>query len=959
MIMKKSAIPTWLVVLAGMSGPLQAQVNDNCSNAIPLTVGSSCQMNIFSSIGASAEAGVAPNPSCGYYKGGDVWFTVVMPVSGELRYEIEGISGINPQTAFYRGNCGAFTEYLCLHLKDAVTIVDPSIAGETIYIRVFNYNSAGGGIFRLCVWDPPVPPNNNCEDASLLSIDTLCNPQNWSNAYATAQPDSIAPDPDCGHYKGGDVWFTFTMPASGKLRIELTPAQATLYKGSCGAFTKVDCMQLDGLRTICDTSLAGETMYLRVYTYNNEEGAPFTLCVYEPPIPLNDNCEQAIILAIGTVCTIQTFTNALATAQPDSIAPDPACGHYKGGDVWFTFTMPASGKLRIELSPAQATLYKGSCGAFTKVDCMQLDGLRTIHDTSLAGETMYLRVYSYNNEEGAPFTLCVYEPPIPLNDNCGQAIILSIGTVCAVQTFTNALATAQPDSIAPDPACGHYKGGDVWFTFTMPASGKLRIELSPAQATLYKGSCGAFTKVDCMQLDGLRTIHDTSLAGETMYLRVYTYNNEEGAPFSLCVYEPPVPDNDHCENAFPLAVGNSCAPLPFTNRFATAQPASVCPNPSCGHYKGGDVWFTAVMPRTGKIIMNRTNISGMNAQWAVYTGNCGNMTQIACAQLVNTLNINNLTLAETILYIRFFNYNNEEGGEFTFCVFDTTCNHVQTSVLFDSICYGESYTFPDGDFMNDITESLTDTSILINELYCDSLVITHLCVRPLQPALNLPSTLVIPCECFNLQLDAGPGYDSYLWNTGEQSSAVPLTRPGLYIVSITGCFEGPDTDSCLVTLSPPSVSGQVQYLNNAHTALSDVKVYLCSADDIVLDSTNTLPDGHYRFCGLQEGPYSLKIACTAATGGINNIDALVILRHFAEIQPLTGLNFQASDVNGSGYVNSLDALMVQRRYVELINTFPAGDWIFEQASFTIDPQQTLIIHIFGLCKGDANGSFSP
>ncbi len=944
---------------AGITLQCGAQVNDNCSNAIPLTVGLTCQMNIFSSIGATAEPGVAPNPSCGYYKGGDVWFTLVMPASGELRYEIEGISGINPQTAFYTGTCGAFTEYLCLHLIKVRTIVDPSLAGQTIYIRVFNYNSATGGIFRLCVWDPPVPPNNDCEDASILLIDTLCNPQTWSNAYATAQPDSVAANPNCGHYKGGDVWFTFIMPASGALRIELTPAQATLYRGGCGAFIKVDCMHLDALRTIHDTSLAGETMFLRVYSYNNVEGAPFTMCIFEPAIPVNDNCEDAVQLSIDTACNTQTWSNAYATAQPDSVAPDPDCGHYKGGDVWFTFTMPASGKLRIELTPAQATLYRGGCGAFIKVDCMHLDALRTIHDTSLAGETMFLRVYSYNNEEGAPFTMCIFEPAIPVNDNCEDAVQLSIDTACNTQTWSNAYATAQPGSVAPDPDCGHYKGGDVWFTFTMPASGKLRIELTPAQATLYRGGCGAFIKVDCMHLDALRTIHDTSLAGETMFLRVYSYNNEEGAPFTMCIYEPDIPQNDHCESAIPLSVETSCNPLPFTNRFATAQPQAVCPNPSCGHYKGGDVWFSALMPKTGHIYMNRTNISGMNAQWAVYTGNCGNMTQIACAQLSNSLHIYDLSLAETTLYIRVFNYNNEEGGDFSFCVYDTTCNHVGTLLLYDTICSGEGYTFADGRHFDSITASLTDTSILINELYCDSLVITHLCVRPLQQALNLPSSLVIPCESYTQQLDAGPGYDSYHWNTGQLTPVITLARPGLYIVTITGCYEGPGTDSCMVMLAPPSVSGQLRYDNIAGTALANRKVYLCTNDNAVADSTISGTDGTYRFCNMPAAFYTIRVDGEASGGGINNIDALLILQHYTEIQNLTGLRLLAADVNNSGYVNSLDALMVQRRYVELISTFPAGNWIFQQPGFDISGGESLIINIKGLCYGDVNGSFVP
>ncbi len=827
--MKKHLLLCLMMILTAVT--LQAQVNDSCINAIPLTVGYSCEMDTFSSVGATAESGVAPNPTCGFYSGGDVWFTAVMPASGALRYEIAGISGINPQTAIYTGSCGAMTQILCMQLDGNKTLIDTTLAGETLYFRIFNYHNASGGLFRLCVWEPPVPVNNNCSDAIILDVSDSCVSQTYTNAYASGEPLSVAPNPGCGFYAGGDVWFTATMPLSGALRIEITQVQVAVYHGTCGAFTEISCLQLDPNRTILRPDLGGETIFIRAFTFNNEDGGPFTICLWEPPIPPNDDCANAIQLTVGDSCEPQSFTNAYATAQPASIAPNPGCGFYHGGDVWFTAAMPLSGALRVEASPVQIAIYSGTCGAMIQQYCIQLDNERTIVNPGLAGEILYIRAFSFNTEEGGPFNICLWEPPVPVNDQC--------------------------------------------------------------------------------------------------------------------------------ENAIPVQVSTNCAMLPFTNRYATAQPALVAPNPGCGFYAGGDVWFTATMPSTGKLILNRQNLAGVNAQWAVYSGSCGNMTQISCAQLVNSQYIDNISLADSTLYIRFFNYGSEEGGEFAFCVFDTTCNEVGTFVYYDTLCSGDDYTFPDGSYLSNITESLTDTATLVNEFFCDSLVITHLHVRPLMPALNLPSQIALPCETFSMQLDAGSGYDSYHWNTGQHSQVINVTQPGLYIVSVTGCFEGPASDSSLVTLPQPSVSGTLRYLNQAQTPLPGRKIYLMMAGNIPVDSTLTDPNGAYRFCSMPPGTYTLRVNTTNPSGGINSIDALLILQHFTGLQYLTGLRLLAADVNASNYVNASDALLVQRHFVELITTFPAGDWIFDEPTVTIGPEDAPVINLYGLCFGDVNGSFSP
>lgn len=52
------------------------------------------------------------------------------------------------------------------------------------------------------------------------------------------------------------------------------------------------------------------------------------------------------------------------------------------------------------------------------------------------------------------------------------------------------------------------------------------------------------------------------------------------------------------------------------------------------------------------------------------------------------------------------------------------------------------------------------------------------------PILNLPSPLVL-CSGDTLTLDAGPGWNGYLWSTNETTRTIKVTTPGFYLVRVT------------------------------------------------------------------------------------------------------------------------------------------------------------------------------
>ncbi|MFN2424429.1 MAG: hypothetical protein ABR572_11720, partial [Cryomorphaceae bacterium] len=86
-----------------------------------------------------------------------------------------------------------------------------------------------------------------------------------------------------------------------------------------------------------DPALAGETLYLRAFRFISSQGIDFDLCIWEIDPPVNDNCADALGLTVGETCTTESFSSLFSTSEPTSVAPNPNCGGYQGGDVWFTF----------------------------------------------------------------------------------------------------------------------------------------------------------------------------------------------------------------------------------------------------------------------------------------------------------------------------------------------------------------------------------------------------------------------------------------------------------------------------------------------------------------------------------------------------------------------------------------------------------------------------------------------
>lgn len=208
---------------------------------------------------------------------------------------------------------------------------------------------------------------------------------------------------------------------------------------------------------------------------------------------------------------------------------------------------------------------------------------------------------------------------------------------------------------------------------------------------------------------------------------------------------------------------------------------------------------------------------------------------------------------------------------------------------------------------------------------------------------------------------------NYLWDFGDGTFSSDQNpshaySTGTYAVSLIATNNCDfDTLWLTITIVPyfNTIQGIFSYDNTYTMGMPYSTIILRDSAGNDIDTATTDIDGNYLFTNLPNGTYSLHPGTTILPGGINSTDALFALRHFVHLTTLTGLRFQAGDVDNSNFINSLDALMISKRFVNQISSFPAGDWYFEEPSVSVTGAVTINRNIKCICIGDCNGSFIP
>jgi len=157
------------------------------------------------------------------------------------------------------------------------------------------------------------------------------------------------------------------------------------------------------------------------------------------------------------------------------------------------------------------------------------------------------------------------------------------------------------------------------------------------------------------------------------------------------------------------------------------------------------------------------------------------------------------------------------GNDTSFCIGDT--------LKIDAGAGYKSYVWSTGMTTQSIAVDLADIySVEIEDVKtCNNTDTIKITLYDL-PIVNLGAT-VIMCELKSFDIDAGDGYVSYIWSTGETTQVITVKEPNNYKVTVI------DKNGC-------DASGSKQMVFNPapESALDDVDTLSCPGDELLLDA---------------------------------------------------------------------------------------------------------------------------
>lgn len=157
---------TYIVMVEGYGsdvGVYQLDITiSNCQNSgdtpcDAIGVSTACGAKTIGNNIAKTNSGIG-NPSCGTYSGGDVWYTTVIPASGNLSVELKStLTGITDVglAAYTATSCaGPFTQVGCSNVSMPSLNLSGLTPGNTLYTRVWENGNNQTGTFEVEIKNP-------------------------------------------------------------------------------------------------------------------------------------------------------------------------------------------------------------------------------------------------------------------------------------------------------------------------------------------------------------------------------------------------------------------------------------------------------------------------------------------------------------------------------------------------------------------------------------------------------------------------------------------------------------------------------------------------------------------------------------------------------------------------------------------------------------------------------------
>jgi len=203
----------------------------------------------------------------------------------------------------------------------------------------------------------------NCpgeEPCDPISITTSCGKKGLGDIRGSTS--SGVSNPGCGNYQGGDLWFTLTIPASGKVNLEGKNVLSGINDVAMSAYTAASCSGSKNLQGCDDNSgdgnmprlnltglTAGNILYVRMWNPGNTNTGAFELevtnpeslfCLTDDATMYNfpaDTCMQ-VTAATNSQKGCAWYQNTINFSQSFDHTLEVYCGNNDAGADGMTFT---------------------------------------------------------------------------------------------------------------------------------------------------------------------------------------------------------------------------------------------------------------------------------------------------------------------------------------------------------------------------------------------------------------------------------------------------------------------------------------------------------------------------------------------------------------------------------------------------------------------------------------------
>ena len=301
-----------------------APPNDECTGAVSLTVGASCNATTGTLDGATESM---PASACSGFTSAtafDVWYsftatetTTIISVTGGAGTTDPDTTGIDPVLELFTGDCAALTAVGCIDATLPAGTTEAAQAtttvGTTYYYRIYFW--AYGGLptnyeFTTCVYNapppPPAPANDDCAGATPLAENAFCL---YTGQIVDGATQSLA-GVVCNGFTGNandDVWYSFVASAAdmtvgargfddGDGNVNTGYDAVIEVFDGCGG-TSLGCADgtLSGEAEQVDLTglTVGNTYFFRVYNYYTAIPAPNGVDVCVVPGAVNIGIEES------------------------------------------------------------------------------------------------------------------------------------------------------------------------------------------------------------------------------------------------------------------------------------------------------------------------------------------------------------------------------------------------------------------------------------------------------------------------------------------------------------------------------------------------------------------------------------------------------------------------------------------------------------------------------------------